>query len=87
MRSTRTVGTKIMKKYFIVLFMGFVLAQVSEYSAAYCVDLMQKKCYPLWEQHEPNAYQACMDNQKTLDVTSRILGFNFMYEGRRIIGY
>ena len=77
-----------MKKILFSILIGFILAQALEYGSCEIVNIMQRKCYPLWTEGEQNKYQQCMNNEQILNISKNIIGFNFIYTGRKLIlGY
>lgn len=77
-----------MKNIILAIFFGFVLAQVAGYSASGIVGIMQDRCDPLWTEGHKEEYQLCMENEKALSLAADIVGFNFIYSGRKLIlGY
>ena len=74
-------------KKFLLIFLGFLLAQTMDYVSCSLVSKSQENCYPLWSNNEQLKYQNCMNNDIYLKLSS-IIGFNFVYSGRKVFfGY
>jgi hypothetical protein len=75
-------------KIFLIILATIILTQAASYTSSELISVIQNKCYPLYSQGKVKEYEACFNNEKVLNITSNILGFDFIYTGRKLIyGY
>jgi hypothetical protein len=75
-------------KTFLIILATVIVTQAASYTSSELIGLIQNKCYPLYSQGKVKEYETCFNNEKVLNVSSDILGFDFIYKGRKLIyGY